>query len=59
MRMAIISARAMRPTCRDKSGGQLINGVGVNTYFGSVNPLDVRRCEYVQWRAFSVNFPSI
>jgi len=30
-----------------KSGRQLINGVGINIYFGSVNFLDVRRCEYV------------
>ena len=54
-----ISARAMSPACCDKSGGQLIDGVGINTYFGSVNLLDIRRCEYVGWRAFSVNFPSI
>jgi len=55
----IMSARSMTPACRDKSGRQLINGVGINTYFGSVNLLDIRRCEYVEWRAFSVNFPSI
>ena len=59
MGRGIISARFMTPTCRDKSGGELINGVGINVYFGSVNLLDIRRCEYVEWRAFSVNFPSI
>ncbi|MFW6105396.1 MAG: hypothetical protein ACOC7P_02315 [Chloroflexota bacterium] len=52
----IISTCSMTPACRDKSGRQLINGVGVNTYFGSVNFLYIRRCEYVGWRAFSVNF---
>jgi hypothetical protein len=55
----VISARSMTPACRDKGGGQFINGVGINTYFGSVNFLDIRRCEYVEWRAFSVNCPAI
>ena len=55
----IISARSVTPAGCDKGDGQLINGVGINTYFGSVNFLDIRRCEYVGWRAFSVNFPSI
>ena len=52
-------AIAVRRAGRDKGSRQLINGVGVNTHFGSVNPLDIRRCEYVGWRAFGVNFPSI
>jgi len=55
----IISACSVTPASRDKSGGQLVNGVGINIYFGSVNLLDIRRCEYVEWCAFSVNFPSI
>jgi hypothetical protein len=55
----IISARFVTPACCDKSGWQLINGVGINTYFGSVNLLYIRRCEYVGWRAFSVDFPAI
>jgi len=46
----------MTPACRDEGGRQLINRVGINTYFGSVNLLDIRCCEYVEWRAFSVNF---
>jgi hypothetical protein len=54
-----MSARSVTPACRDKGGGQLVNRVGINTYFGSVNLLDIRRCEYVEWRAFGVNFPSI
>ena len=29
----------------DESGRQLINGVGINTYFGPVNFLDIRRYE--------------
>jgi len=43
----IISIRFMIPACRDESGWQLVNGVGINTHFGSVNLLDIRRCEYV------------
>jgi hypothetical protein len=49
----------MTAASRDKGGGQLVNGVRINAYFGSVNSLDIRRCEYVGWRAFSVDFPSI
>ena len=52
-------AIAVRRAGRDKSGGQLINRVGIDTYFGSVNLLDIRRCEYLLWRAFSVNSPSV
>ena len=59
MGRGIISARFVAPACRDKGGRQLINRVGINTYFGSVNLLDIRRCEYVEWRAFNVNFPSV
>jgi len=55
----IISACSMTAACCDEGGGQLINRVGINTYFGSVNLLDIWRCEYVEWRAFSVNFPAI
>lgn len=58
MGKGITSARFMIPACCDKRGGQFINGVGINAYFGSVNLLDIRRCEYVEWRAFSVNFAS-
>ena len=49
----------MTPAGRDEGGGELINGVGVNAYFGAVNLLNIFRCEYVEWRAFGVNFPSI
>ena len=52
-------AIAVRRAGRDKGGGQLIYRVGINTYFGSVNFLDIRSGEYVEWRAFSVNSPSI
>ena len=47
------------PACCDKCGRQLINWVGINAYVGSVNPLDIRRCEYVEWHALSVYFPSV
>ena len=47
------------PAGGDEGGGELVNGVGINTYFGPVDFLDIERCEYVEWRAFSVNFPSI
>ena len=43
----------------DKGGGELINGVGINTDFGAVNLFDIRRREYVERRAFSVNLPAI
>jgi hypothetical protein len=43
----------------DKGSRQFIDGVGINAYFGSVNPLDIRRCEYVEWRAFSADSSSI
>jgi len=55
----IISACSVAPAGCDKGGGQLVNGVGIDTHFGSVNILDIRRCEYVEWRSFNVNFPSI
>jgi hypothetical protein len=48
----------LRAGC-DKSRGQLIDRVGINTYFGSVNILDTLSCEYVGRSAFSVNIPSI
>ena len=37
----IISARFMISACGDKGGGQLIDGVRINTYFGSINHLDI------------------
>ena len=49
----------MTPACRDKSGRQLVDGVGIDAYFGSINLLDILGCEYVGWRALSVDFPSI
>ena len=39
----LLSARLVTPTCRNKSGGELIDGMGVNAYFGSVNLLDIGR----------------
>ena len=54
-----ISACSATPTGCDKGGWQPIDGVGIDTYFGSVNLLDIRRCEYVGWRAFSINSPAI
>jgi len=49
----------MIPSGCDKGGGELVDGVGINIYFGSVNLPDVVGCEYVEWRAFGVNFPAI
>jgi hypothetical protein len=45
MMRAVISARSMTAVCCDEGDGQLIDGVGINTYFGSVNLLDIRRYE--------------
>ena len=55
----IISARSVISAGCDKGDGQFIDGVGINAYFGSVNLLDIRRCEYVGRRAFNINLPSI
>jgi len=43
----------------DEGGRQFIDRVRVNTYFGSVDFLDIGRCEYINWRAFGVNSPAI
>jgi len=50
---------SVTPARCDKSGGELIDRVGINTYFGSVNLLDIRCCEYIGGCAFSVDSPSI
>ena len=57
--MSAWRSASVTPAGCDKGGGQLIDGVGVNTDFGSVNSFDIRSCEYVEWRAFGVNFPAI
>lgn len=52
-------AIAFRRAGCDEGSGQLIDGVGINEYLGSVNLLNIRRREYVEWCAFGMDFPSI
>ena len=51
--------RAVRWASCDKGSGQPIDRVGIDAYFGSVDFLDVRRCNYIGWRAFGMDLPAI
>jgi hypothetical protein len=47
------AAIAARQASGDKSGGELIDGVGVDADFGAVAPLDIRRCSAIILRSQS------
>ena len=47
-------ARAARRVGCDEGGGEIVNGVGVNADFGSVNFLDIRRCRAITLRNQSI-----
>jgi hypothetical protein len=56
---ACLPAIAVRRAGCDKSGRQLINGVGIHTYVGSVDFLDIGRCKYVDWCPFGIDSATI